>query len=154
MDRVYCQPAGYFLIKMSLQGLLMHFKTLEVQQVLSQRIQSHESSTHYAEACVIYGQWRNKGTIEEAWHESLLEKTNFWQNVLERLVNAALMLAKCNLPFCGSSEELLKDDKGNFFSIIQLLDKYDSFRQTFTTTYRFSKIFMSFDKNVTNTSTS
>ena len=24
-------------------------------------------------------------TIEEALHESLLEKTNFWQNILERL---------------------------------------------------------------------
>ena len=36
------------------------------------------------------------------------------------------MLAKCNLPFCGSSEELLKDNKGNFLSIIQLLAKYDT----------------------------
>ena len=33
IDRVYCRPAGYFLIKMSLQGLSTHFKTLEVQQV-------------------------------------------------------------------------------------------------------------------------
>ena len=36
------------------------------------------------------------------------------------------MLAKCNLPFCGSSEELLKDSKGNFLSIVQLLAKYDT----------------------------
>ena len=34
------------------------------------------------------------------------------------------MLANCNLSFRGSSEELLKDDKGNFLSIIQLLAKY------------------------------
>ena len=34
------------------------------------------------------------------------------------------MLAKCNLPFCGSSEELSKDNKGNFLSIMQLLAKY------------------------------
>ena len=58
-------------------------------------------------------------------HESLLEKTNFWQNVLERLVHATFMLAKCCLTFCGSSEELLKDNKGNFLSVIQLLAKYD-----------------------------
>ena len=51
----------------------------------------------------MYEQWRNRGTIEEGLHESLLEKTNFWQNVLERLVNVTLMLAKCNLPFRGSS---------------------------------------------------
>ena len=36
------------------------------------------------------------------------------------------MLAKCNLPFRGSSEKLLKDNKGNFLSIIQLLAKYDT----------------------------
>ena len=67
-----------------------------------------------------------QGTIEEALHESLLEKTNFWQNVLERLVNVTLMLAKCNLPFRESNEELSKDNKGKFFSIIQLLAKYDT----------------------------
>ena len=42
-------------------------------------------------------------------------KTNFWQNVLERLVNVTLMLEKCNLPFRKSSEQLSKDNKGNFF---------------------------------------
>ena len=36
------------------------------------------------------------------------------------------MLAKRNLPFRGSSEELSKDNKGNFLSIIQLLAKYDA----------------------------
>ena len=36
------------------------------------------------------------------------------------------MLAKCNLHFCGSSEELSKDNKGNYLSIIQLLAKYDT----------------------------
>ena len=64
--------------------------------------------------------------IEEDLHEYLLEKTNFWKNVLERLVNVTLMLAKYNLPFCGSSEELSKDNKGNFLSVIQLLAKYDT----------------------------
>ena len=53
-------------------------------------------------------------------------KKNFWKNVLERLVNVTLMLAKCNLPFRESSEELSKDNKGNFLSIIQLLAKYDT----------------------------
>ena len=35
------------------------------------------------------------------------------------------MLAKCNLPFRGSSKELSKDNKGNFLFIIELLAKYD-----------------------------
>ena len=36
------------------------------------------------------------------------------------------MLGKCNLPFRGSSEELSKDNKGNFLYIIQLRAKYDT----------------------------
>ena len=67
-----------------------------------------------------------QGTIEEASHESLLEKTNFWQNFLGRLVNITLMLAKCILPFRESSKELLKNNKANFLSIIQLLAKCDT----------------------------
>ena len=55
----------------------------------------------------------------------MLEKNKLWQNVLERLVNVTLMLAKCNLRFRGFSEELSKDNKGDFLSIIQLLAKYD-----------------------------
>ena len=62
-----------------------------------------------------------QGAIEEMLSESLMEKTNFWKNVLERLVNV-----KCNLLFRGSSEELSKDNKGNFLSITQLLAKYDT----------------------------
>ena len=132
-------PAGYFLIKMSpgtSYALQNPWGTtgLNDWRHLSQRIRSHESSAHHAEACVIYEQWRNKGTIEKALHESLLKKTNFWQNVLERLVNVTLMLAKCNLLFRGSREEFSKDNKGNFLSFIQLLAKYDTFRQAFTTT--------------------
>ena len=36
------------------------------------------------------------------------------------------MLAMCNLPFRGSTEELSNENKGNFLSIIQLIAKYDS----------------------------
>ena len=36
------------------------------------------------------------------------------------------MLAKCNLPFRRSSEELSKDNKSNFLSITQLFVKYDT----------------------------
>ena len=43
-----------------------------------------------------------------------------------KTVNVMLLLAKCNLRFCGYSEELSKDNKGHFLSIIQLLAKYDT----------------------------
>ena len=45
-------------------------------------------------------------------------------------MNVTLMLTKCNLTFSASSEELLKDNKSNFLSIIQLLAKYDTVLDT------------------------
>ena len=64
--------------------------------------------------------------MKEALRECLLEKTNFWPKVLERLVNVLLMLAMYNLRFYGSRQELLQENKGNFFFIVQLLAKYDT----------------------------
>ena len=132
MDRVYCQPCWLFSHKNVSPGTSYGLQNpwgttgLNDWSHLSQRIRSHESCTHHAEACVIYERWRNRGTIEKALHDSLLEKTNFWKNVLECLVNVTLMSAKCNLSFRGSSEELSKGNKGNSLSIIQFLAKYDT----------------------------
>ena len=53
-------------------------------------------------------------------------KNKLLQNLFEKLMNVTLMLAKCNLPFRGFSEELSKDNKGNFLSIIRVLAKYDT----------------------------
>ena len=131
MDHVYRQPCWLFSYENVSPGTFYALQNpwgttgLNEWRHLSQRIQSHKSSTHHAEACVIYQQWRNRETIEEALHDSLLKKTSFWQNILERLVNVTLMLSKCNLSFCGYSEELSKDNKGNFLSIIQFFAKHD-----------------------------
>ena len=69
MDRVYCQLCWLFshenvspetshaLQKSSSSGTT----GLNDWKHLSQRIRYHKSSTHHAEACVIYEQWRNRG---------------------------------------------------------------------------------------------
>ena len=131
MNRVYYQPCWLFshenICPETSYALQNPWSTtgLNDWKHLSQRIRSHESSIHYAEACVIYEQWRNRG-CRRSVARVFAEKTNFWQNVLERLVNVTLMLTKFNLSFRGSSQELSKDNKSNFLSVIQLLAKYDT----------------------------
>ena len=119
IDRVYCQPCWLFSCKNaspSRPGTSFSLQNpwgttgLNEWRHLSQRIRSHATSASHAEA------WRNNKTIEETLHVSLLEKTNFRQKVLERLLNVTLMLAMCNLPFRGSNEELSNENKGNFLS--------------------------------------
>ena len=58
-------------------------------------------------------------------------------------MNVTLMLAKCNLFFRGSSEELSKDNKGEFLSIIQLLAKYDTVLDKLLQLSKVSPIYLS-----------
>ena len=66
-----------------------------------------------------------QGTIEEALHESLLEK-KLLAKCFGKTSECYVDVNKVQLTFRGSSEELLKHNKGNFLSIIQLLAKYDT----------------------------
>ena len=136
---------------MSLQGLITHFKTLGVQQVLmNESIYRSEfeamKAPHIFRRRVSYMSNRETGDNRRSFYKSLLKKTNFWQNVLERQVNIALILAKCNLPFRGSSKKLSKDNKGDFLSILKLFAKYNTvLDKLLQLPKRFSKIFKSFD---------
>ena len=107
---------------MSLRGLLTHFKTESIYRSEFEAMKAPQ----IVRWRVSYMSNGETGDNRRSVARVFAEKTNFWKNVLERLVNVALMLAKCNLPFRGSSEELLKDNKGNFLSIIQLLVKCET----------------------------
>ena len=67
IDRVCFQPCSLFSHKnvspKTSYALQNPWSTTSLNdwRHLSQRIRSHESSTHHAEACVIYKQWRNRG---------------------------------------------------------------------------------------------
>ena len=135
MGRVYCQPCWLFFNENGTSYVFQNpwgITVVKDWRHLSQEMQGHESSAHHAEACVIYEQWRYCKTKEEVLPKSLREKINFWQKVLERLLNAMLMLPVYNLPFCASSDEISKDNKDNFLSFSSLPNT--NFRLTFTTT--------------------
>ena len=73
MGRVYCQPCWFFSHENVSPGTSYALQNLWGITGLNdwRRIRSHENSTHHAEACVIYEQWRNWGTIEKVLHESV-----------------------------------------------------------------------------------
>ena len=86
MDRVYFQPWWLFSHENVSPGTSYALQnprgTTDINdwRHLSQQIQGQESSAHHVAVYVIYEQWRNRGTIEEALHEFSLEKTNVLQN--------------------------------------------------------------------------
>ena len=132
MDCVYCQPRWLFSHKNvspeTSYGLQNPWSTtgLNDWKHLSQRIRTHESSTHHAEACVIYEQWRNRGDNKRSVARVFAGKNKLLEKCFGKTSKCYVDVSKVRLTFCGSSEERLKDNKGNFLSIIQLLAKYNT----------------------------
>uniref|UniRef100_A0A672HGU4 HAT C-terminal dimerisation domain-containing protein n=1 Tax=Salarias fasciatus TaxID=181472 RepID=A0A672HGU4_SALFA len=52
-------------------------------------------------------------------------ETNYWRQVLDRLINVTLTLATTNMPFRGHRETIGKANSGNFLAIVELTAKYD-----------------------------
>ena len=66
--------------------------------------------------------WYNRRSVARVF----AEKNKLLAKCFGKLSSVTLMLAKFNLPFRGSSEELSKNNKGNFLFIIQLFAKYET----------------------------
>ena len=66
-----------------------------------------------------------RGHIDKGLQKQLLEESNYWFNVLQRLVVITLTLASCNLAFRGHREDVNSLGSGNFQSIVSLLARYD-----------------------------
>lgn len=64
-------------------------------------------------------------TIDAALQrENELEKKR-WRDILHRLLDIVLFLARMNLPFRGHRESVDSDNKGNFLELVEFLSNYD-----------------------------
>ena len=123
LDVAYCEPCWLFADR-SLLGNKETWRTNKWQN-LSNKIKVHESSHMHTAACMIYDQWRLHGTIDEVKEREIRVESNFWKQVLDRVINVTLTLATSNMPFRGHRETIGKANSGNFLSIIELIAKYD-----------------------------
>ncbi|XP_065659033.1 uncharacterized protein LOC136083560 [Hydra vulgaris] len=93
---------------------------------LSKKIKIHENSQQHIFACCIYEKWRHNETIVKNIEEQIRCQSNFWVQVLERIVNITLALCKNSLAFRGHRESFDNEYNGNFLTQVQLLAKYDN----------------------------
>ena len=57
--------------------------------------------------------------------KQLLEESNYWFSVLQRLVDVTFTLASCNLAFRSHREEVSSLGSGHFLAMVTLLAQYD-----------------------------
>ncbi|KAG5862740.1 hypothetical protein JTB14_001400 [Gonioctena quinquepunctata] len=71
------------------------------------KIKVHAQSQNHVSSCFIYDQWKSKkGMIDEALMEDVSEERHFWKEVLHRIIDITLALAKNSLAFRGHRENI------------------------------------------------
>ncbi|XP_026455621.1 zinc finger MYM-type protein 1-like isoform X2 [Papaver somniferum] len=96
---------------------------------LSGRLSTHENSGEHA-FCMF--NWlelelrlRKEKTIDKRIQEQINRDKIHYKDVLERMMDGILFLAKNGLAFRGDSEKIYTKNNGNFLSFIEVLAKYD-----------------------------
>lgn len=120
-NKAYCEPCWLF------SKLRVSFGDgTSDWQSLSKKIAKHSSAASHIMSCYIFDQWKTSKGLDSTMNKTLREKSNFWRQVLYRLIDITLGLAKNMLAFRGHSENISDTYNGNFLTQVNLLAKYDS----------------------------
>lgn len=123
-DAVYCEPCWLFADRRD-----PNFKSAWCEakindwQGLTAKISLHENSKVHINACVNYSQRKNLHDIESQM-SILMDR---WQEILKRILDVIVTLARCNVALRGHRENytVIDSQSGNFLNIIDLLSRYD-----------------------------
>nr|XP_033788702.1 zinc finger MYM-type protein 1-like [Geotrypetes seraphini] len=96
---------------------------------LNPKVPEHEQSEQHL-FCL--EQWKTLArglelhkTIDRIHEVEMDKERKYWRDILHRVLDVIMFLAKQNLPFRGHREDMLSTNKGNFLELIELLSNYD-----------------------------
>jgi hypothetical protein len=94
----------------------------------SRGIKMHENSQSHFEAVISWKSYVNNSKNGNLMNQKSLEQMNqevsFWKDVLKSMLHAIMFLARNNLAFRGSSDNIEDRNCGNFLSLVKLLGKF------------------------------
>ncbi|XP_077294880.1 zinc finger MYM-type protein 1-like [Arctopsyche grandis] len=126
LNRAYCEPCWLFADKKNKYYNSSWVEGIQDWRGLSKKNSIHEKSQVHTKSCCTYDLWKNSETIDEYISSELKSRVNYWRQVIHRIINVILTLAKCNLAFQGHQENIVSSkNPGNFLSLINLLATYD-----------------------------
>ena len=126
LQKAYCHVCWLFAERVG-----AHYRNEWINGVndwghLSQQIERHVQSSMHILSSIKHEVWCNtEERIDKEMEKQILQESNFWYQVLRRLVDIIFTLASSNLAFRGHREEPHSLGSGNFLSIVQLLAVYD-----------------------------
>lgn len=119
LDVVYCNPCWLFSSSSNWTEGIRTWKNLSL------KISVHENSRAHINACCINERCKKNNTIDKDLEDKIRSETNFWRQVLERLVNITILLAKNSLPFRGHRKNFEDNFNRVFLQEVKLLSRYD-----------------------------
>lgn len=119
-NKAYCEPCWLF----STTNTFWKQGTSDWKG-LSKKVKFHEQSQYHITCCYIYDHWKSNKCIDKALEETIRNECNFWQKILQRLIDITLILAKNSLAFRGHRETIDQVYNGNFLTQVNFLAKYD-----------------------------
>lgn len=127
--KLYCFCCRLFVISAS--DVTSKFVTgFQKWWKLSPKVQNHERSEEHLHC---FENWKTleaglrlQKTIDNDIIALMEMEKKKWRDILHRLLDITLFLAKQNLPFRGHKEDESSLNKGNFLEMVEMLSKYDA----------------------------
>ncbi|KAK9053582.1 hypothetical protein SSX86_024656 [Deinandra increscens subsp. villosa] len=98
-------------------------------QHVNRRAKQHESSTGHMRCMNTWVEMRQRlkenETIDKVAYGLFKKETDYWHQVILRIISLVKYLAIHNLAFRGSNEKLYQKGNGNFLGLIEMLEEFD-----------------------------
>ncbi|KAI3744343.1 hypothetical protein L1987_57422 [Smallanthus sonchifolius] len=96
---------------------------------VSDRLKEHEVSFDHLKNVNQWFEMRQRldcnETIDKLAYEQYKKETDYWKQVIFRIIALVKFLAKHGLAFRGSNEKLYQKSNGNFLGLIEMLEEFD-----------------------------
>lgn len=128
-NKLYCFCCRLFAVATT-KGISAFVTGFQKWWKLSPKVNDHENSEQHIN-CV--EKWKTlaaglklEKTIDSETVRVMEAEKKRWRDMLHRLLDITLFLAKQNLPFRGHRESESSLNKGNFLELVEMLSKYDA----------------------------
>jgi hypothetical protein len=94
-----------------------------------EKVKCHEEGQQHGESIRIWFSRTQKTaiSIDKMLHEEMKSKSDYWTNVLHRVIATITFLAEKGLPFRGKNNEFGSVHNGNYMGCLGLIAKFDPF---------------------------
>ncbi|XP_025412709.1 zinc finger MYM-type protein 5-like [Sipha flava] len=94
-----------------------------------EKVKCHEEGQQHGESIRIWFSRTQKTatSIDKMLHEEMKSKSDYWTNVLHRVIATITFLAERGLPFRGKNNEFGSVHNGNYMGCLELIAKFDPF---------------------------